>query len=83
MTLDCDHAPAHGGDPVYLDDRLVGSVTSAGYGHRVRRNLAYAYVAPKASAPETALAVGILGDRCLARVCASCLYDPDNRRARA
>ena len=83
MTLDCDHAPAHGGDPVYLDDRLVGSVTSAGYGHRVRRNLAYAYVEPKASAPETALAVGILGERCRARVCASCLYDPDNRRARA
>ncbi len=82
MTVDCDHAPAHGGDPVYRDGRLVGSVTSAGYGHRVKRNIAYAYVEPGAAAPETDLDVGILGKRCPARVSAPCLYDPENRRWR-
>ena len=49
MTVDCDIASAHGGDPVFADDQQVGSVTSAGYGHRVAKNIAYAYVNPDCS----------------------------------
>ena len=83
MTLDCDHAPAHGGDPVYRDDRQVGSVTSAGYGHRVKKNIAYAYVDADASGQGTALTVGILGEQFAAEVVSPCLYDPENRRVRS
>ncbi len=83
MTVNCDHAPAHAGDPVCLDDRPVGSVTSGGYGHRIQKNIAYAYVDPCASGPGTALRVGILGGWYPAQVTPACLYDPDHLRVKA
>ena len=82
MEVDCEHAPAQSGDPVYLDGQQVGSVTSGGYGHRVQKNIAYAYVATGASERNTKLEVGILGERFSAKVCAASLYDPENLRSR-
>ena len=88
LTVDCDIAPAHSGDPVFVgeqqtSEKQVGSVTSAGYGHRTERNIAYAYVDPGYSAIGTPLAVGILGERYSAEVVEAILYDPDNRIPRS
>ena len=83
MTVDCDIAPAHSGDPVFADRQQVGSVTSAGYGHRVAKNIAYAYVDPDAAATGTALELGILGERYAATVADPVLYDPENRLPRS
>jgi dimethylglycine dehydrogenase len=83
MTLDCAIAPAHGGDPVFAGAHQVGSVTSAGYGHRVGKNIAYAYVEPTSAEIGTALSIGILGERYPAEVVAPILYDPENRIPRA
>lgn len=83
MTVDCDIANAHGGDPVFSGEQQVGSVTSAGYGHRVQRNIAYAYVDPDAAEVGTELKLGILGDRYAAVVVEPILYDPKNLLVRA
>jgi dimethylglycine dehydrogenase len=83
MTVDCDIAAAHGGDPVFADGQQVGSVTSAGYGHRVAKNIAYAYVDPDAAAIGTALELGILGERYAATVVDRVLYDPQHRLPRS
>jgi len=83
MTVDCDTAPAHAGDPVYSGADQVGSVTSAGFGHRVAKNLAYAYVDPQAATTGTALEIGILGQRHAAVVVDPVLYDPGNRLPRS
>ena len=83
MTVDCETAPAHGGDPVFAGGRQVGSVTSAGYGHRVRRNIAYAYVEPEQAEPGNALEIGILGERYPAEVVSPIMYDPENRLPRS
>jgi dimethylglycine dehydrogenase len=83
MTVDCDIAPAHGGDPVFAGEHQVGSVTSAGYGHRVNKNIAYAYVDPDSAAIGGALSIGILGEVYPARVVEPVLYDPENTRVRA
>jgi dimethylglycine dehydrogenase len=93
MTVDCDVAPAHGGDPVFVGEQQVGeqqvgeqqvgTVTSAGYGHRVGKNIAYAYVEPGSAAIGTPLAIGILGERYSAEVVEPILYDPDNRIPRS
>jgi dimethylglycine dehydrogenase len=83
MTVDCEIAPAHGGDPVFSGARQVGSVTSAGYGHRVDRNIAYAYVDPDSAGVGTRLDVGILGERYDAVVVEPILYDPENRLPRS
>ena len=83
MTVDCDIAPAHGGDPVYADGQQVGSVTSAGYGHRVKQSIAFAYVEPQSAAIGTPLTIGILGEQYPAEVVSPILYDPENERVRA
>jgi len=82
MTIDCEIAPAHGGDPVFANTEQVGTVTSAGYGHRVRKNIAYAYVNPESATLGTQLSVGILGNRYNASVVSPALYDPQNQRVR-
>jgi len=79
MTVDCDVASAHGGDPVFAGEQQVGSVTSGGYGHRVAKNIAYAYVGPEAAEVGTRLSLGILGEKYAAVVVDPVLYDPENR----
>ena len=61
LAIDCDHAPSHGGASVYDGDNLVGTVTSAAWGYRVGRNLAYAFVEPDCAAAGTALKVDVTG----------------------
>lgn len=82
MVVDCDSAPAHSGDPVYHDGIQVGSVTSGGYGHRVKKNIAMAFVEPGVATVGTALEVGVLGERYAAKVETPCLYDSANERVR-
>ncbi len=77
MTVDCDIASAHPGDGVYHRGKLVGSITSAGYGHRVKKNIAYAFVEPEMATVGGQLEVEILGEHHRATVVEQCLYDPD------
>ncbi|MDH3635936.1 MAG: FAD-dependent oxidoreductase [Gammaproteobacteria bacterium] len=79
MTVDCDVACAHGGDPVFVGAEQIGSVTSGGYGHRTAKNIAYAYVDPGAAEVGTRLSLGILGEKYDAVVVGPVLYDPENR----
>ena len=80
MSVDCTHAPAHSGDPVFCNGQIVGSVTSGGYGFRVQKNIAYAYLDSKFAETETELHIRILGELHSAQVGHSCLYDPNNLR---
>jgi len=83
MTIDCDKATAHAGDSVFAGEQQVGSVTSSGYGHRVNKNIAYAYVDPEQAAVGNQLSLGILGDNYPATVVDPILYDHDNSRMRS
>ena len=78
LVVECDFAAAHAGDSVYQGAQLTGSITSGAYGHRVRKNIALAFVAPQHAACGTELTVEILGQRYRAQVVESCLYDPLN-----
>ncbi|QGX98386.1 FAD-dependent oxidoreductase [Roseovarius faecimaris] len=69
-------APAHGGASVMRDGKVVGTVTSGDYGHRVGMNLAYAFVDAALSAEGTDLAIDIIGTLTPARVIAPSPYDP-------
>jgi dimethylglycine dehydrogenase len=68
---------------VYRGNEVVGLVTSGGYGYRLDRSIALAYVRTKLSTPGTELEVEILGERCRAVVGREPLYDPENLRLRA
>jgi dimethylglycine dehydrogenase len=76
LTLDSHFAPAHGGASVMIADKVVGTVTSGGWGHRVGLNLAYAFVNPEISPVGTALEIDVLGHRVAATVSPIGPYDP-------
>ena len=82
LEIDCTTAPSHGGASVWHDGHVVGTVTSADWGHRVGRNLAMAFVEPNHAGLGTALKVDCVGVCHAASVCAPCLYDPENKRVR-
>ena len=83
LTVDCDIASAHSGDPVYSGDGQVGTVTSGGYGFRVGKNIAYAFVDARYADIGRRLSVGIIGDRYQAMVVEPALYDPENKRVKS
>ena len=83
LSVDAEDADAHGNEPVYAGERVVGLTTSGAYGYAVERSIAFAFVEPDFAAPGTELDVAILGRRCAAKVLDQPLYDPANRRLRA
>ena len=82
LLVDADDADAAGVSVVYDGDTQVGLVTSGGYGYRLQRSIALAYVRTDLAVPGTVLAVDILGERRRAVVGKEPLYDPENVRLR-
>jgi dimethylglycine dehydrogenase len=76
---DADAAPV---SIVHRGAQTVGLVTSGGYGYRLKRSIALAYVRADLAVPGTELEVEILGERRPAVVAREPLYDPDNLRLR-
>ena len=63
LVLDDPRSVALGSEPVRVDGRLVGRVTSGGYGYTVDRSIAYAYLpAGRRRASGTPVEVEIFGD---------------------
>ena len=68
---------ALGSEPVRVGDRLVGRVTSGGYGYTVERSIAYAYLPAADAGVGTRVAVEIFGEWVEGEVAAEPLFDPD------
>ncbi len=83
LLVDAGDADAAAVSIVYDGDKMVGLVTSGGYGYRMRQSIALAYVRTDLAVPGTVLEVEILGERRRAVVGKEPLYDPDNARLRA
>ena len=83
LIIDAKHAPAHGGASVRLDGRIIGTVTSGDWGHRVDKNLAYAFIKPELSQVGTTMTVDIIGEAFAAEVIESGPYDPEYSRIRS
>ncbi|MGK0272381.1 MAG: dimethylglycine dehydrogenase [Cocleimonas sp.] len=88
LVVDCDIAPAHSGDSIYQSNSdgsksLIGTVSSGGFGHRVQKNIAFAFVDPKVAEIGTELSIRIIGRNYHAIVSEQCLYDPENTLVRS
>lgn len=83
LLVDADDADAAAVSIVFQKDLMVGLVTSGGYGYRLRRSIALAYVRTDLARPGTELAIEILGQRRRAIVAEEPLYDPQNLRLKA
>jgi 4-methylaminobutanoate oxidase (formaldehyde-forming) len=83
LVLDDPRAVALGSEPVRVGDRVVGRVTSGGYGYTVARSIVYAYL-PAGDADEgTEVAVEIFGEWVAGAVAREPLFDPAGERIRA
>jgi len=83
LAVDAHDADCWGGETVYSNGSVAGFVSSGGYGHRVKRSLAFAYVSSECSEVGTKLQVEILGERRRANILDGPAYDPSNSRPRA
>ena len=83
LIVDATDADASAVSIVYDGDVVVGLVTSGGFGYRLGKSIALAYVRTDLAVAGRELEVEILGERRRAVVGVEPLYDPANARLRA
>jgi 4-methylaminobutanoate oxidase (formaldehyde-forming) len=81
IVLDDPRAVCLGNEPVRIGGTPVGRVTSGGFGHRVERSIAYAYL-PASASPGDRVEIGVFGRWVGAEVAREPLYDPANDRVK-
>jgi len=82
LVLDDPRVVALGSEPVRVDGRVVGRVTSGGYGYTVGHSIAYAYVPADDVEEGRRVEVVVFGRVVGARVTSEPLFDPTNARVR-
>jgi glycine cleavage system aminomethyltransferase T/glycine/D-amino acid oxidase-like deaminating enzyme len=83
LVLDDPRSVALGSEPVRVDGRIAGRVTSGGYGYTVERSIAYAYLPSARAAVGQPVEVEIFGTWVAGEVAAEPLYDPEGSRVRS
>jgi dimethylglycine dehydrogenase len=82
VTIDSLDADATGYEPIHLKQRLVGFVTSGGYGHCTQTSLAMGYIDTNIPDTQSGLTVTIVGERRPCHILSQPLYDPSGQRMR-
>jgi len=83
FTVDARDAEPCGDEPIWHDGRVIGWVTSGGYGHSVQRSLALGFVPKEYAELTSGFEIEILGERCKATRQAAAVFDPEGSRMRA
>ena len=82
LEIDIDNVDARGNEPVYQNNKVVGVVTSGGYGFRSKKSLAFAYVKSDLEKSSN-LEIEIQGKKRKAKILDKVVYDPENKKLRA
>ena len=77
-----DNVDARGNEPVYHNNKIVGVVTSGGYGFRSQKSLAFAYVRSDLTKGGN-LEIEIQGKKKKAKILHKVVYDPENKKLTA
>jgi glycine cleavage system T protein len=83
LVLDDPRSVVLGEEPVRVDGRIAGRITSGGYGYSVDRSIAYAYLPPEAAEVGQAIEVEMFGEWISGRVAEEPLFDPKGTRIRS
>ncbi len=78
LEIDGDEAPAHSGDSIMKNGELVGTVTSADWGHRTGKNLAMGFIDVDAAQAASEFGVEIIGKVFPAKMINPMQYDAEN-----
>ncbi len=82
LRLENPHQIVLGKEPILVEDRVVGYVTSAGFGYSVGESLAYAYLPTEESGEGTEVTVEYFDERYPASVVSEPRWDPEGARLR-
>ena len=83
FKIDAGDADALGDEPIWHDGKVVGWVTSGGYGHRVGYSLALGYVPAALAGATSGFEIEIIGERRAAIRLAGSAFDPQGALMRA
>ena len=83
LHIDTGDADPTGGEAVFRDGDLVGSISSAAMGATTGRTLAFAYLTPEAAIPGTRLEVSVLGETRPTTVLSGAVFDPQNAKLKS
>ncbi len=83
LVLDRPDVLALGGEPLLDGERVLGHVTSGGYGYTVRQSIAYGYLPTEYAIAGTRVEVQLFGALHGATVTKEPLYDPKNANIKA
>ena len=82
MVVDASDSDVMGDEPIWVDGKVVGWVTSGGYGHYVDQSLAQGYIPTELVKTGMQLELEILGERRPARLQMDPPFDPQAKRMR-
>ncbi len=82
MVVDALDADVMGDEPIWVDGKVAGWVTSGGFGHFVNQSLAQGYLPTELVKPGMQLEIEILGERRPARLQMDPPFDPEAKRMR-
>ncbi|HEY5835736.1 GcvT family protein [Streptomyces sp.] len=82
LVIQNQQAVVTGKEPVYVDGRPVGYVTSAAYGYTIGAPIAYAWLPAEHAAPGTRVEIEYFGAKVAAVTAAEPLFDPAMSRIR-
>jgi dimethylglycine dehydrogenase len=82
FEVDALDADAVADEPIWLDDEVVGFVTSGGYAHYSEKSVAMGFLPEELATPGREVEIEILGERRPARLFTGTLFDPDHSRMR-
>ena len=83
LKIDCDQAPAHPGASLMASGKVVGTVTSGAWGHRVGLNIALAFVEPALASLGSEMDLDACGRIVRAEVILTSPFDPEGVRFRS
>ncbi len=79
---DMDQGDVWGYEPIFLDDKVIGFVTSGGYAHYSKKSVAFGLVPTEMTIEGQKFQIEILGERRNAVTYTGDLVDPDGSRMR-
>lgn len=81
LTIDDGQSVVLGHEPVFLNGKAAGYVTSAAYGHTIQKPIAYAWL-PSSATDGTSVEIQYFDRRIRATVTPEPLYDPTMTKIR-
>jgi 4-methylaminobutanoate oxidase (formaldehyde-forming) len=74
---------ALGNEPILKGDKVIGWVTSGGYGYSVKKSIAYGYLPTEEAKPGNEFTTDWFGEKIKLKVEADPLYDPKGERIKS